>query len=124
MVKRVTAASMIALGTLCSCDVDFFGSDTKRIANGYRLTRVDWPIEFQFASPSGADPIAVAEIGWRKPIILVRAQGSRDWELIDTTASHRTTISDEQRRNDPTYSTIQLYSADAAWHLPRKTRRW
>ena len=115
---------MVALGILTSCDVDLFGMDTKGVGNGYRLTKVDWPMEFQFADPDGSHAVAVAEIGWRKPLILVREQNTRRWEVIDTATGEHLNITEEQLSSDPTYSAISIRSADDAWHLPRKARRW
>jgi hypothetical protein len=121
---HLVASGMIALGVLTSCDVDLFGTDTKRVGNGYRLTYTDWPVEYRFAAPDGSHSVPVAEIDLRKPLILVHPQDTRDWDVIDTASGKHFTITEEQRRSDPTYSNISVYSADEAWHLRRKARRW
>lgn len=124
MLPRPIASCIVALGLLTSCDVDLLGMDTKRVGNGYRLTKVDWPVDYQFASPDGSHAIPIAKIGWRPPLILVHPQDKPDWEVIDTASGQRASITDEQRQADSAYSSISVYSADEAWHLPRKTRRW
>jgi hypothetical protein len=115
---------LLTANMLCSCDVDLFGSDTKKIGRNYRLVKVDWPGEFEFGAPGRAPREAVMEIGWQKPLILVRGGREESWKVIDTVSKETVIIADEQRRTQPRYSSIPIYSAAEAWKLPRKKRRW
>jgi hypothetical protein len=110
--------------TLCSCDVDLFGSDTKKIGRNCRLVKVDWPGEFVFSAPPDQRPEAVTELGWEKPLVVVRLRDAKEWRVFDTSTGQWTTISDEQRRADPRYAAIPIYAAGDAWSLPRRQRRW
>lgn len=116
--------ALLAMGFFCSCDVDLFGNDTKKIGRNYQLVKVDWPGEFEFSAPDHRQTEVVSKIGWQKPLIIVQAHATDSWKVIDTGTGKRATISEEQRRNDPRYAAIQIYSAAEAWHLPKSKRRW
>jgi hypothetical protein len=115
---------LLTASMLCSCDVDLFGSDTKKIGRNYRLVKVDWPGEFEFGAPDRRRREPVTEIGWQKPLIILRDRGAESWKVIDTVSGEAVVVTDEQRRSHPRYSAIQIYSAAEAWSLPRKKRRW
>jgi hypothetical protein len=111
--------------SLCSCDADLFGSNSKQIAQGYRLKRIGNPGQFAFLVPYDTGGLIIDEIGWHKPFILVRAAGSEYWDRIDTDRAEHIRISDAQRRSNPDLRSITIYTADAAWNsLKVHKRMW
>jgi len=104
------------LVSLCSCEWDPFGSDSKEIAHGYRLKRIGDPSQFALLAPYDTGGIIIDEIGWRKPFIIARAAGSQYWDRIDTDHAEHTRISDSQRMSNPNYRTIPVENADVAWN--------
>ena len=110
---------------LCSCDANLFGSDSKEIAQGYRLKRIGNLGQFAFLAPYDTGGLIIDEIGWRKPFILARASGSQYWDRINTDRAEHIRISNAQRRSDPDLRSIPIESADIAWnHLKRHKRMW
>ena len=113
---------------LCSCDVNVFG--WKAIAGGYYLD--DWregePAYILFPPDGGSvqsPQIRVDQLGWKKPFIVVRPEGSTDdWIVIDTQTKKRTTISDAQRKTDPNYRDITVYAAADAWSRLQRSKQW
>src|SRR6266404_1281501 len=96
--QRIAAAAMATLCCLTGCDVDVFGLDWKRLGGGYSLVLSEVDNECGLIPPHQRFGTLVVEIGWRKPLILVHADGSNVWDVIDTTTRKKTTISDEQRK--------------------------
>ena len=110
---------------LCSCDADLFGSDSKQIAQGYRLKRIGNPGQFAFLVPYDTGGLIIDEIGWRKPFILVRASGSEYWDRIDTDHAEHIRISDAQRGSNPDLRSITIQTVGTAWnHLTPHKRMW
>jgi hypothetical protein len=107
---RIAAAVMAILCCLAGCDVDVFGLDWKRLGGGWLI-----PPHQRFGT-------LVVEIGWRKPLILARADGSNGWDVIDTATRKETTISDQQRKTDPTYRDIPVCRARDAWNQLKRYR--
>ena len=110
---------------LWSCDGDLFGSNSKEIAQGYRLKRIGDPGQFALVAPYDTGGIIIDEIGWRKPFIIARAAGSQSWDRIDTDHAEHIRISDSQRMSDPNYRTIPVENANMAWtQLNPRKRIW
>lgn len=110
---------------LWSCEWDPFGSDSREIAQGYRLKRIGDPSQFAFLAPYDTGGIIIDQIGWRKPFIIARASGSQYWDRIDTDHAEHIRISDSQRTSNPDYRTIPVENADVAWnHLKPHKRMW
>ncbi len=110
---------------LCACEADIFGPDSREIAGGYRLTRAENPNQFAFTIPHESGGLIIDEVGWRKPFIIARASGSRYWDVINTARAQHIRVSDEQRKSDPAYQSIQTEAAEIAWkNLNRRKRLW
>lgn len=110
---------------LWSCEWDFFGSDSKEIAQGYRLKRIGDPNQFALLAPYDTGGIIIDEIGWRKPFMIARAAGSQSWDRIDTDHAEHIRISDSQRSSNPKYRTIPVENAAVAWNrLKPHKRMW
>ena len=117
---------VLIASVLWSCDMDLFGHDEKKIGPNYALVKVDWPGEFDSGAPDREPSktlTEVTEIGWQKPLILVRGR-EKEWRIIDTVSGEVGILADEQRRSQPRYSSIEIYAAAEAWRLPRKKREW
>lgn len=109
---------------LCSCD-DLFGPDSRELAGGYGLRRVNDSNQIALTIPNRSGGIIIDEIGWREPFILARASGSDYWEAMNTARAQRLSISDRQRKSDPNYNSIQTEAAETAWaKLSRRKRLW
>src|SRR5262245_36465702 len=93
-----SVAFLALLLCLCSCDGNLFGSESKQIAQGYRLKRIGNSGQFAFLAPYDTGGLVVDEIGWGKPFILVRAHGSEYWDRINTDRAEHIRVSDAQRR--------------------------
>jgi len=118
-------ASCLLLFVLSSCDVDLFGFGTKQIAAGYRLIQHEGPDQFALMPPKQDFGSFVTDIGWRQPVILVRSDGSHPWDVIDTSTKRQVSITEQQRRSDPSYRDIPVYTAANAWHkLSHRRRQW
>ena len=110
---------------LWSCDGNLFGSNSKEIAQGYRLKRIGDPGQFALVAPYDTGGIIIDEIGWRKPFIIARAAGSQSWDRIDTDHAEHIRISESQRMSDPNYRTIPVENANMAWtQLNPRKRMW
>ena len=117
-------ASCLLLFVLSSCD-DLFGFGTKQIAAGYRLIQHEGPDQFALMPPKQDFGSFVTDIGWRQPVILVRSDGSHPWDVIDTSTKRQVSITEQQRRSDPSYRDIPVYTAANAWHkLSHRRRQW
>ena len=97
------------------CDIDLFGTDSKRITGEYFLTLTDGPDHC--AVKAGREFITpnLEMIGWRKPIILCRAYDASTWDIIATDTGRRTTISEAKRQSNPAYTSIDVHSAPEVW---------
>ena len=122
MLRSVTILLAFALA---SCDVDLFGTDPKHLAGPYWLSLTDGPdhcavkLKHDFITPN------LESIGWRKPIILCQAYDSRTWDIIETDSSRQFKITDEERRSDTRYSSIEIRPAIDAWKsLSYHKRLW
>jgi hypothetical protein len=92
-----------------------FGSNSKEIAQGYRLKRIGNPSRFALLAPYDHGGLIIDEIGWRKPFILFWASGSEYWDRVDTDHASHIRISDAQRTSNPDYRSIRIESAEIAW---------
>ena len=115
--------ALMAFVSLCSCDANFFGPDSREIAGGYRLKRSANPNQFSLITPHDSGGLIIDEIGWRKPIIIARASGSEYWELINTTRAQHIRVRDAERQSDPVYQSIQITTAETAWMELRLNKR-
>ncbi len=126
---QIARLILVVTGTLvCSCDLDAFGTDSKNIGGGYRLSKWgEGSPGFVLFSSDGIGE-STTDIGWQKPLILVQNRDAEkhpnDWIVIDTTTGEKLSITDEQRRTEEKYRAIRIYSAEHAWDLLRKRREW
>lgn len=119
------AVFLAAFVCLCSCEANLFGPESREIAGGYRLKRVDNNNGFALIIPNESGGLIIDEIGWREPFIAARASGSQYWEVINTARAQHIRVSDLQRKSDPIYQSIQIKSAEIAWKdLDRNKRLW
>jgi hypothetical protein len=110
---------------LCSCDGNLFGPESREIAAGYRLKRVNNPNQFALTIPHEEGGLIIDEIGWREPLILARAFGSQYWDVINTARAQHIRVSDLQRKADPISQSIQIKSVETAWNeLTADKRLW
>jgi hypothetical protein len=117
-------AFLVVFVCLCSCD-NLFGPDLREIAGGYRLKRASNPDQFALTVPYESGGLIIDEIGWREPIIVARASGSEYWDVINTARAQHIRVSDQQRKSDPVYQSIQIEPAQMAWReLAPPTRLW
>jgi len=118
-------AFLTVLVWLCSCDANLFGPESREIAGGCRLKRVDGPDQFALTIPYEDGGLIIDEIGWREPLIFARALGSQYWDVINTARAQHIRVSDLQRKSDPISQSIQMKSAEIAWgELNRNKRLW
>ncbi len=117
------AGGLLLIVALSSCDIDLFGFGTKRIAEGYRLIQSEGPDRFALMPPHKDIGSPVTEIGWRRPLIISRYDGSHPWDILDTTTGRQVAISDQQRRSDPAFRDIPVYTASVAWSKLKHWRR-
>jgi hypothetical protein len=121
---RFRISFLVIFLCFCSCDANLFGPDSREIAGGYRLKRVD-SNQIALAIPNQSGRRIIDEIGWREPFIIARASGSNYWEAINTARAQRISISDLERKSDPVYQSIPIESAETAWtKLKRNKRLW
>ncbi len=124
MVKPLAHAAVFAAYAtatiLCSCDIDLFGNDSKRLAAGYRLVRTENPHDYALFPPDEASGSVIGEIGWRQPFIIARGWRAKQWQIFDTTTKQRFIIADTERANDPRFSDIQTYDAMDAWQMLKR----
>ena len=110
---------------LCSCDSNLFGPESREIAGGYRLKRVNNPNQFALTIPHEEGGLIIDEIGWQEPLILARAFGSQYWDVINTARAQHIRVSDLQRKSDPISQSIQIKSVEIAWEeLKGRKRLW
>jgi hypothetical protein len=110
---------------LCSCEADLFGPESRELAGGYGLRRVEDSNQIALTIPNRAGGIVIDEIGWREPYIIARASGSSFWEAMNTARAERISISDTKRKSDPKYQSIVTEPAESAWaKLKRHKRLW
>ena len=124
--KILEFATVVITGvSLCSCDPNLFGPESREIAGGYRLKRVGNPNQFALTIPHEDGGLIIDEIGWHQPLIIARAFGSQYWDLIDTAHARHIRVSDMQRKSDPISQFIQIKSVQTAWkELDRRKRLW
>ena len=110
---------------LCACDTKLFGPDSRELAGGYGLKRVDDSKEIALTIPNKSGGIVIDEIGWREPFIIARASGSDYWEAMNTARAERISVSDRERKSNPNYQSIQTEAVETAWaKLNRRKRLW
>jgi hypothetical protein len=120
---RVLVVAVFAL-SVGSCDVDLFGTDSKRIAHGYFLSLTDGPDHCALKTERDFITPQLELIGWRKPLILCQTEEKR-WLVVATDTGLQTTISDAERQKNPLYSSIELRPAIEAWQsLSRHKSVW
>ncbi len=118
-------AFLAAVVSLCSCEADIFGPDSREIAGGYRLKRAGNPNQFALTIPHESGGLIIDEVGWRKPFIIARTSGSQYWDVINTARSQHIRVSNLQRESDPAYQPIRTEAAEMAWkNLNRHKRLW
>jgi hypothetical protein len=118
-------AFLTVILSLCSCDANLFGPDSREIAAGYRLKRVHKSNQFALTIPYEDGGLIIDEIGWHEPLIFARAFGSHYWDVINTARAQHIRISDLQRKSDPISQSIQMKPAEIAWEeLNRHKRLW
>jgi hypothetical protein len=108
---------------LCSCHGNLLGPDLREIAGGYRLKRAGDPDQFALTIPYEDGGLIIDEIGWREPIILARASGSEYWDVINTARAQHIRVSDQQRKSDPVYQSIQIEPVLIAWRELNSSKR-
>jgi len=109
----------------CSCEANLFGPDLREIAGGYRLKRSSSPDQFALTIPYEEGGLIIDEIGWLKPVIIARASGSEYWEVINTARAQHIRVSDQERKSDPVYQSIQTGPVLIAWReLDPRKRLW
>ena len=111
---RLHVAILIALSILCSCE-RLAGPESREIGGGYRLKRVHGSNAFALIIPNQSGGMIVDEIGWRNPVIIARGSGSQYWEVINTAHAEHTRVSDEKRKSDQEYSSIEVKPTAEAW---------
>src|SRR4026207_2021857 len=117
-------AIVVALGGLWSCD-KLKGPESRELAGGYRLKRVSDSNELALIIPHRSGGLIIDEIGWHEPLIIARGSGSKFWEIINTARAERKMISDEERKADSAYQSIQTMDAETAWNsLKPDSRIW
>ena len=116
-------AFLAVLVCLCSCDSNLLGPDLREIAGGYRLKRAGNPDQFALTIPYEDGGLIIDEIGWREPIILVRSSGSEYWDVINTARAQHIRVSDQQRKSDPVYQSIQIEPVLMAWRELNSSKR-
>lgn len=118
-------AFLTVIVSLCSCDANLFGPESREIAAGYRLKRVHNSNQFALTIPYEDGGLIIDEIGWQEPLIFARATGSQYWDVINTARAQHIRVSDLQRKSDPISQSIQIKPAEIAWEqLNRYKRLW
>jgi hypothetical protein len=108
----------------CGCE-RLADPESRELAGGYRLKRVRGTSDFALIIPYQTGGQIIDQIGWRKPLIVARGNGSRYWEVINTARAEHTRISDESLKSDVVYQSIPIVAADKAWaSLKSDTRIW
>ena len=118
-------ALLTVIVSLCSCDANLFGPESREIAAGYRLKRVHNSNQFALTIPHEDGGLIIDEIGWHEPLIFARAFGSQYWDVINTARAQHIRVSDLQRKSDPISQSIQIKSVGIAWkELNGRKRLW
>jgi hypothetical protein len=107
---------------LTGCDVDLFGTNSKKLGGGYSLALSEIDGQCGLIPPKREFGPLVDAVGWKEPIILARPVARKAWGVIDTTTRKEMQISDEQRMSDPVYREIPLYRAGDAWKRLKRDR--
>jgi hypothetical protein len=55
----------------------------------------------------------IDEIGWRKPLIIVRYRDK--WDVYDTTTNKQISIADSERKQNPRFCDIPSFAPAQAW---------
>ena len=105
---------LFAILALCSCE-RLLEPESREIAGGYRLKRVRGSNGFALIIPHESGGQIIDEIGWQKPLIIARGSGSYYWEVINTDHAEHTRVSDDKRKTDQAYQSIEVMSAEQAW---------
>jgi hypothetical protein len=108
---------LVISASLAGCDIDLLGTDVGKLAGGYQLKKVETfnRFEYELLAP-GKDKIEyVDEIGWQRPLIVVKFRDHGNWIVIDAVKNQSVSISDEDRRTSPTYREVEVFSAEVAW---------
>ena len=105
-----------ALFSCCSCE-RLSAPESRELAGGYRLKRVRGSNDFALIIPHESGGQIVDEIGWRKPLIIARGNGSEYWEVINTARATHTRIRDDSLKADSTYQSIEVLPAEKAWEM-------
>jgi hypothetical protein len=118
---------LVVSGSLTACDIDLFGTDAGKLAGGYELKKVEAFKRFEYELlEAGKDKGEyVDEIGWQRPVIIVKFQNHGNWNVIDTRKNQDVSMSDEDRKTSPVYREIKVLSAGDAWRqLSAHRRLW
>jgi hypothetical protein len=108
---------LVVSGSLTACDIDLFGTDAGKLAGGYELKK------WKHSKDSKGE--YVDEIGWQRPVIIVKFQNHGNWNVIDTRKNQDVSMSDEDRKTSPVYREIKVFSAGDAWRqLSAHRRLW
>ena len=101
--------------SFCCCE-RLAEPESREIAGGYRLKRVSGSNAFALIITHESGGMIVDEIGWRNPIIIARGSGSQYWEVINTAHAEHTRVSDETRKSNQEYSSVEVSPSDKAWN--------
>jgi hypothetical protein len=118
---------IVVLGSLAACDIDLFGTDAGKLAGGYKLKKVErfHGFEYHLITPDKHEGEDVAQIGWQRPVIVVKFSDHGNWTVIDTIKNQFVSISDEDRRTSPIYREVEVFSAEVAWRrLSARRNLW
>ncbi len=118
---------LFLLGSVAACDIDLFGTDAGKLAGGYKLKKVEAfdRFEYELLAPGKDEGEYVAQIGWRRPVIVVKLRDHGNWDVIDTMKNQYVSISEEDRKTNPTYRETEIFSAEVAWRrLSARRRLW
>ena len=118
---------IVVWGSLAACDIDLFGTDAGKLAGGYKLKKVETfdGFEYELLAPGKDKGEYVAQIGWQRPVIVVKLREHGNWDVIDTMKKQHVSVSDEHRKTNPTYREIEVFSAEVAWQrLSARRRLW
>jgi len=81
--------------------------------------------EYELLAPGKDEGEYVAQIGWRRPVIVVKLRDHGNWDVIDTMKNQYVSISEEDRKTNPTYRETEIFSAEVAWRrLSARRRLW
>ena len=121
LVYNPRLAVVALLLSLCSCDSQLFGFDSRDIGGGYRLKRSGIPSHFALITPHENGGLIIDEIGWNAPVIVARGAGSSYWDAIDTAHAQHTRISDAAKKIGSTLSVGQRANGGAGLEQSERT---